>query len=223
MRSKHGFKLISSIPKDYVQILHESWIEFANKRHPNEKDRAGNITYSIDGLGKVTLSHSSGSIVIDTNYDEMYVKETMKKWLSMEAYKIFELNLRDEELGLHFKKYHGTVGFNLNVKEPGKYPIWVSCRVCNGYFDVHIKVPSKKVSIEGLPKNGYIPTSNPKRKYVSDIDVLNLVGKNGVVNPKYGYALNLSESQFYRRLEKLRTMKKVKKTSRYPALYMINN
>lgn len=221
MRAKHGLKFISKIPTDFVPILHESWVEYANQKQPGENDRAKNVRYSIFGMG-VTLSHSSGTMTIDTNEDEKCVSQLIQRWLSKGAYELFVKNLVCDEVGAHFRKFHGTVGFILDIKKPGKIPIWISVRGCTNYADVHIKVPWRMAGIEKLSKNSYTSTSSPKRKYTSDIDIMKFVEEKGVVRPKDGNELNLSESQFYRRLEKLKDMKKLTKTSNYPALYTIN-
>lgn len=221
MRTKHGFKYISSIPTDAIGITHESWREHANKERPSDDDRAKIITYRIPEIGTITMSHTSGTITIDSSYEENGVKRQMQKWLGKSAYEMFEKNFICEEVGAHFRKFHGTVGFELNVKEAGKYPMFISVRTGKNYFDIHIRFPKKGIDIDNLSKKDYTPTSSPKRKYVSDIEIMNLVKEKGVVSLSDGSALNLSESAFYRRLEKLTEKGILVRTEKRPALYML--
>ncbi|MBI2005152.1 MAG: hypothetical protein HYS80_00105 [Candidatus Aenigmarchaeota archaeon] len=222
MRSKHGFKFISKIPSDNLPILHESWQEYADKVDPNENDRAKNITYDLPQIGKVTVSHTTGTITIDTNKSQKELLKTIRKYVGGRQYESFESNLVCKEAGAHFRKFHGTVGYILNVKQPGKIPIFLSARGCNSYADIHIKIPWKMADIEDFSKKDYTPTSTPIRKYTLDTDILDLVKKRDVVRTKDCSAVNLSESAFYRRLEKLRIQGKLTRTNRYPALYMSN-
>src|SRR3989338_3672572 len=102
MKSKHGFKFVSRIPLEDVELLHESWIEYARKKVPSEKDRAKNITYDLPRIGPVTLSHSSGTITVDNNDDEEGIKRLFKPELNRSSYELFCKELHCGEVGVHF-------------------------------------------------------------------------------------------------------------------------
>ena len=89
MRAKHGYRFISKIPKENAEILHEIWIEHANKRKPGRKDRAKNIRYNIKEIGTVVLSLANGSITMDTDLNEEELKKVIKNHLGKEGFKIF--------------------------------------------------------------------------------------------------------------------------------------
>jgi hypothetical protein len=223
MKTKHGFRFISAISKEYASILHESWIDWADKIKPKSSDRGKNITYHTE-IGPITVSHATGRIVIDTNADEKSVKKFMRPWLSKSEFKTFESNLFLREIGFHFRKFHGTVGFTLNVLKTGKIPFWVSVRNCNNYTDVHFKFNNSSAKIETLSKKEYrqTPTAPPSRKYKSDIELVEFLKQKKIVIPyKHAQEIGLSPSELHRRMHKLATLYpyKVKKSSSYPAAY----
>jgi hypothetical protein len=230
MRAKHGYKFISKIPKESAGMLHEDWIEYANKNEPEKNDRAKNIRYNIE-IGGITLSLANGSITIDTDLNEKEIQKNMKPLLGKDAFKTFCDNLRCTNIGAHFTKGHGTARFILIVKEPGRFPLSLTCRRGNNYddFHFHVRIPCDAGTIKDYSKELYPNTAtiSPKRNYLSDTRVYDTIieinkENESVTAKQLAKKLGLNQSTAYRRLEKLRRIGKIYKNGSNPAIYEIN-
>lgn len=218
-KSKHGFVYRSRIDKDAADLLRESWEEYSTKYNPGEKDRAKNVSFDIPCLGRVCLSLTSGSVMINSDKDENFLKEFLVKHLGPSSYESFVSNLKCLECGVHFGKFHGTVGINLKVDRGGNIPIWISVRGCKEYSDVHLKIPYSMASFKTIRKGLATPSSTAKRKYLSDTTIVDFIQKNKSVMISDATTLGVDKSAFYRRLKKLVWLGKLIKVGRRPALY----
>ncbi|MBI4018928.1 MAG: hypothetical protein HY364_01595 [Candidatus Aenigmarchaeota archaeon] len=221
MRSKHGFRHVSQIEKEASALLAETWEEYATKKEPSPKDRAKNVCFHVPSVGKVMISLANGRVTFDTDLDENEVKKVMKKHLGPDSYKMFCMKLKTPEVGAHFRRFHGTVGFTLRVTQMGEIPIWISSRGCRGYNDIHIKVPSSMASMDTLHKGMLSPTPTPLRKYLTESAILDFVRSRGSVTTKDARYIGLSETAFYRRLENLVRNGHLVKTPGKPSLYAL--
>ena len=237
-KSKHGFRFISKIPIEDAQLLHETWNEYADKQEAKENDRAENITYSHD-IGKIVLSLTSGTLVIHSNQNEDSVKRFIGKWIGKNAYTEFVDTLRISETGVHFTRNHGTISLPIQITKPGTLILTISARQCRKYADIHVKVPPDMADIKVFERvqipdtyNGIrismvgteiplTPTIRAKRKYLQDRDILHYVTIKGSVTLKDAKEFNVSQSAFYRRLEKLRRDERISRIGKYPATYIV--
>ncbi len=221
MKARHGLQFVSKVSREKADLLKEEWADKAIST-TKEDDRAGNITYSFEGLGKITLSHTSGSMTIFTDHSQKDVEDFMVKWLSSDM-QTFKENLRCTEFGAHFRKFHGTMPFIIKAKEPvTEIPGHISVRACK-YGDVHFRVKAGDTTIV-FPSNSTIghldATTDPKRKYLSDKEIMDFVKLRQTVKPADGRELGIDRSTFLRRLEKISSKyTEIERTSGYPAIY----
>jgi hypothetical protein len=223
MKVRHGYMFISKIAKDDADILKESWEEYATNT-PSEKDRAKNITYNIQEIGKIVISHSNGTVIIFTNYNMPYVENFFCKQVTANSKIIFKDNLRCAEVGHHFSKSHGTMPFAIETPEAAVIPVWISVRSCNNYADFHIKLMTDKATIK-FPSNKEVgsenATSSPNRHYLSDKEILDFLKERGSVKTSDCKELGIDRTTFYRRLEKMsKKYPEIKRTNGYPAIYL---
>ena len=222
MKVKHGYRYVSMISKEKADLLREEWSVYAVSS-ANEKDRAENITYEFQEVGKITISHSNGAMTIFTNCNTDNIEEFMDKWLTDNDKQVFKENIRCTEFGVHSPKSHVTLPIMIETKEALEFPVWISMRRCNNYTDIHVKMVTDKADIK-FPSNKEVGSSNassrPKRHYYSDKEILDFVKRKGSVKTSDCKELGIDKSTFYRRLEKIsKKHQEVERTSVYPAIY----
>jgi hypothetical protein len=225
-RAVHGRRYTSKIPTDQIEFFSESLYEFTVKTQPSKKDRSKQVFFNIPDMGKISLSKSNGTVVVDTNRKDPF--NAIKTYIGEPLYRSLMNNKMQTMVGVHIPKIaienkSQTIRTSFNF--PGTdVPITYTASKHTNYVDftLNIKMPNtlhEKLLNTPRVLPSLIGSHSYRRKRVPDQVILDFAMKNGSIMTKDAHHFNLKRKSLGYRLNRLTRLGEFIKVGQSPATY----